>query len=448
MYASTTLAHHVEPIRDTLLNCDEQALKQNLNQVPDEVFFALPYELGYDELRSLLLHAEPQQADKLLLSMPPDWRRPVLTLLPESQVAAFVLNYLPVGEAVKTLKECPSSLRHKLVKLLESEEKGIEILSDLPYIKESAGGLMSTELVCIQSNWTVGRCIDEIRDQTARVKELYSLFVVDTRGILIGRVPLRRFLAATPQTLVADLVNEQIVSVMAHAEPQEVAETLEKYNFEALPVVSARGKLVGRVRKRDVAQYFVEKKHTEVSEPEPEEDESILGLAKARLPWLLIGMCGGLLGAETMGLFQNELTVLPALAFFVPLVMATGGNVGIQSSTVVIQALADKKKGKESASRRIFKSGTLAVVNGWFISLLVFAANVAIFQNDFDMSMTVSIALFCVVLVASFLGTVLPLVMNRLGVNPALAAGPFITTANDLVGITVYFTVARMMYTF
>ncbi len=445
MFAADHQVLPLHPLYDAAAAQAPADMREYLSMLKQDGLQDLVFSLGYDDLRYVVLNADKEKADFILCSIPQNLRRTILTLFPAERIVAFLLEYSSVSECVLSISDCPLPLRNQIVSLLKKESKGIEILAVLPTVKESAGGLMSTELVRIQGQWTVGRCADEIRSQTERVKELYSLFVVNEQGILLGRVPLRRFLATMPKVVVGDLLSEQIVSVMAHDSPQEVAEVLEEYNFEALPVVNAKGQLLGRIRRRDVAAYLTEKEQ-QPEEKEKMADESILGMTKERLPWLLIGMCGGLLGAETMGLFENELSIVPALAFFVPLVMATGGNVGIQSSTLVIQALADKNTSGESPFKRVVKSGALAVVNGWFISLLVFAANVALFQNDFDMSMTVSMALFCVVLVASLIGTLLPILMKRLNINPALAAGPFITTANDLIGITVYFTVARMMY--
>jgi len=175
-----------------------------------------------------------------------------------------------------------------------------------------------------------------------------------------------------------------------------------------------------------------------------EEDDSIWVLTRARLPWLIIGMAGGLLGAQFIGLFEENISLVPAMAFFIPLITATGGNVGIQSSSIVVQTIASRSFIAESIFRRLFKVLLVAVVNGLALAAIVFGANLLLGQ-DIKLASVVAIALFSVVLLASFMGTVTPILLDKAGVNPALASGPFITTANDLLGLAVYFTVAHLL---
>jgi magnesium transporter len=228
-----------------------------------------------------------------------------------------------------------------------------------------------------------------------------------------------------------------------------VAEIMKKYDLESVPVVNVQGQLVGRITIDDVVDVITEQaeedRHlmTGISE-NIEEDDSIWRNTRARLPWLLIGIAGGLMNAKFMGLFEVQLARVTAIAFFTPLIQATGGNVGIQSSSLIVQSLANPDFVDEGLWKRLVKVFFVAILNGLFLSVLVFGANILLF-DEYTLSLVVSIALFSVVVFASFIGTLTPLVLNRLGFNPALAAGPFITTVNDLLGLTLYFLTVRLL---
>jgi magnesium transporter len=233
-------------------------------------------------------------------------------------------------------------------------------------------------------------------------------------------------------------------------EDVEVAQIMQKYDFDAVPVVDARGRLVGRVTIDDIVDVITETAEEERQlmtgvSSDVEEDDTVWAISKARLPWLIIGMAGGMLGAQFMGLFQEDIILIPAVAFFIPLITATGGNVGIQASSIVVQTLASSQIFVESMGRRLVKVLFVAIVNGMILSIMVFGV-IMLINRDQSLAMTVSLSLLSVVLLASFMGTVTPLVLHKLGVNPALASGPFITTTNDLLGLAVYFTVAHTLF--
>ena len=248
----------------------------------------------------------------------------------------------------------------------------------------------------------------------------------------------------------ADIFDEDLVSVKTDMEDVEVAQIMQKYDFDAVPVVDARGRLVGRITIDDVVDVITETAEEERQlmtglSSDVEEDDTVWAISKARLPWLIIGMAGGMLGAQFMGLFQEDIILIPAVAFFIPLITATGGNVGIQASSIVVQTLASSQVFVESMGKRLAKVLFVAVVNGMILSLMVFGV-IMLINRDQSLAMTVSLSLLSVVLLASFMGTITPLVLHKVGVNPALASGPFITTTNDLLGLAVYFTVAHTLF--
>src|SRR5690606_14371634 len=274
-------------------------------------------------------------------------------------------------------------------------------------------------------------------------------FVVDEQDKLLGKVTLQNLIITEARKKVADIYEEDIVSVQTYDEDVHVVEIMKKYDLESLPVINVQGQLVGRITIDDVVDVITEQAEEDrqlmsgISE-DVEEDDSVWRNTRARLPWLLIGIVGGLMNAKFMGLFEAELSRITAIAFFIPLIQATGGNVGIQSSSLIVQSLANPGFVYDGLWTRLAKVFLVALLSGISLALLVYGANVLIFSEQ-KLSIIVSVALLSVVVFASFVGTITPLILNRFGFNPALASGPFITTTNDLLGLTVYFFTVHLM---
>ncbi|MBC7487091.1 MAG: magnesium transporter, partial [Cytophagaceae bacterium] len=337
----------------------------------------------------------------------------------------------------------------EVIALLTNTEKATYIRDLLHYDEDCAGGLMAKELVKANINWTIRQTIEEIRKQTRAVEKMYSVYVVDDIGRLIGRVSLKKIILADDHTLISDIYDEEVVAVESYLSDVEVAELMSKYDLEAVPVVNIQGQLLGRITIDDIVDVITEQADQErqamagISD-DVEEDDNVWLLSKSRLPWLIIGMAGGVAGSRFLGLFENLIALVPTMAFFIPLITATGGNVGIQSSSLVVQSLAGG--GDDSFSfARFFKSFVVSLINGLVLAVLVFGMNY-IFGEELRMVIVVSAALMGVVVVASFLGTITPLILDRFGINPAIASGPFITTANDLIGLAIYFSLAYLLY--
>lgn len=353
-----------------------------------------------------------------------------------SDDTADILNDLPVKEREQVLSRLDPELRAQVTELLRYEE-------------DVAGGLMAKELIKARYYWTVVECIEEIRKQAENVDRFYAIYVVDENDLLLGRVALQDLILKDAKTIVGDITEKDGVSVETYFSAKEVADLMKKYDLESIPVVNVDGKLVGRITIDDIVDVITEQAEAErqamsgISE-QVEEDDSVWRNTRARLPWLLIGIFGGLMNAKFMGLFEAELARVTAIAFFTPLIQATGGNVGIQSSSLVVQSLANPDFVDEGLWKRLLKVFFVALLNGVVLAVLVLGANVLLF-GEYELSMVVSIALFSVILFASFIGTITPLLLSKAGFNPALAAGPFITTTNDLLGLTVYFFTVHFM---
>ncbi|HZB13490.1 MAG TPA: magnesium transporter [Chryseolinea sp.] len=426
---------------------DEQFIRHALAHVKPADIASLLYEFNSEESKYVMDLLDIEIQAEIISDLDKDTRKKFLKVYPPSGIINF-LNQLASDDTADILNELPIKEREQVLSGLEPELKQ-QVTELLRYEDNVAGGLMAKELIKARYNWTVVQCVDEIRKQAENVNKFYAVYVVDEADRLMGRVALQDLIVSDARTIVADIIEKDVIAVETYLEDWEVAEMMKKYDLESVPVVNVQGQLVGRITIDDVVDVITEQADEErqimagISE-DVEEDDSVWRNTRARLPWLLIGIAGGLMNAKFMGLFETELARVTAIAFFTPLIQATGGNVGIQSSSLIVQSLANPDFVDEGLWKRLIKVFFVAILNGVVLAVLVFGANVLLF-GEYQLSLLVSLALFSVVLFASFIGTITPLVLNRFNFNPALAAGPFITTMNDLLGLTVYFFTVHLL---
>lgn len=426
---------------------DHAFIRDTLNGIKAEDISALLYEFNAEESKYVMDLLSIELQSEIINDLDSDTRKEYLKVYQAQEVAVF-LNQLDSDDVADILHELPVKIREQVLAGLGVELR-TQVTELLRYEANVAGGLMAKELIKARYDWTVVQCVDEIRKQAENVSKFYTVYVVDENDRLLGRAALQDLIISDARTIVGDIAEQDIVSVETFMEDWEVAEVMRKYDLESVPVVNVQGQLVGRVTIDDVVDVITELAEQErqamtgISE-NVEEDDTVWRNTRARLPWLLIGIAGGLMNAKFMGLFEAELARITAIAFFTPLIQATGGNVGIQSSSLIVQSLANPDYVDEGIWKRLLKVFFVALLNGVFLSTLVLGANILLF-GEYSLSMVVSIALFSVVVFASFVGTVTPLILNRFGFNPALAAGPFITTVNDLLGLTVYFFTVHLL---
>jgi magnesium transporter len=415
---------HPADITNLLYNFDSAACKY--------IISLLPYGVGAE----------------ILTNLDSETRKKFLKVYDSGEFVEFI-PYMDSDDAVDILTETPVRFREEVIARMNDPEMANHIVELLRYDEDCAGGLMAKELIKANINWTVVRTIEEIRRQAENVEKIYSVYVVDDQDILLGRVSLKKIILAKSHTLIKDIFEEEIVFIETYRDQNEVAEIMQRYDLESVPVVNIQGKLLGRITIDDVVDVITEKAEEEINlmsgiSETVEEDESVWVSAKSRLPWLLIGMTGGLLGAKFAGMFEMQIRLVPAMAFFIPLITATGGNVGIQSSTVMVQSLGNKSLNSLTFIQKLGKTLLIAMVNASILCLGVLALTLLL-GNPLQLVLTVAVAIFSVVILASLMGTLTPYLLDKAGVNPALASGPFITTANDLLGLAVYFGVAMWM---
>lgn len=430
---------------------DSNYIKEKLEGLRPADISSMMDEMNTEQCIFLMHVLEHEISSEILSNLDEDTRVEFLRNFKPNEIAQWI-DHMDSDDAADLLNELPLKIREEILAFVEFEQAGY-ITDLLHYEEDSAGGLMAKELIRANLNWTVVQAIEEIRRQAEKVEKIYSLYVVDDRNVLLGRVSLKKIILASDEVRIKDIYEEDIISVRTYEDEDDIADMMRKYDLEAVPVVNARNELMGRITIDDIVDVITEKAELDrqlmagIAE-DIEEDDGVWTLTRARLPWLIVGMAGGLLGARFMGLFEADLAMLPALAFFIPLITATGGNVGIQSSSIILQSLASKSSFmKDNYLARLIKVILVAIINGLVIGLIVFCFTFVL-DVSIKLAITVALALFFVVLLASIMGTITPLILDKMNINPAVASGPFITTANDLLGLAVYFTVAHFLFGF
>ncbi|MEA1896300.1 MAG: magnesium transporter, partial [Bacteroidota bacterium] len=318
------------------------------------------------------------------------------------------------------------------------------------YDEDSAGGLMAKELIKVNENWTLNTCLIEMRKQVDKIDEVYYVYVVDDDEKLKGTVSLKKMLLSDNRKKIKDIANTEIISVKTETPSEEVANIMDKYDLVALPVIDSLGRLLGRITIDDVVDVIKEEAEKDYQMAsgileDIESSDSIWLLTRARIPWLLIGLIGGVLVAKVIGIYEFDLGTYPEMAFFIPLIAAMGGNVGVQSSAIIVQGLANNTLGIGTTYNRLLKELSVATINGLVLSALIFVYNYFT-SPEFALTLTVSIALFSVIIFASLFGTFIPLFLDKVKIDPALATGPFITTLNDIMGLFLYLMLGRILY--
>jgi magnesium transporter len=440
---------YIDQVEEAIERKDSEFILSTMADMYPADITTVLYELDANESKYVMDLLPPEVGSEILSNLDYDIRTDFLQYFTSAEIARYI-NLMHSDDAVDILNEQSVQTREEVIALIENEEKAEDILDLLHYEEDCAGGLMAKELIKVNLNWRVRQCIEEIRRQAEDVERIYTVYVVDNKDILVGRVSVKALLLSRDDKLVQDIYSTDVISIESFRDENEVVSVMQKYDLEAIPVVNIQGRLLGRITIDDVVDVMQEQAElsrqlmTGISE-NVEEDDSVFRISRSRIPWLIIGMVGGLMAAKFMGLFEKDIAILPALALFVPLITATGGNVGIQSSSIIIQTLSSNAVMFDKFAQRMFKLILVALLNALIISSLVFAFTYLSWQ-DLTLSLVVSVALFSVVMLASMMGTLTPMVLDKVGINPAVAAGPFITTANDLLGLAIYFGVAHLLY--
>ena len=434
----------------------EQRNANALKKRADEYHYAdlaeIVDELSIEEGIYLIKLLDSEKTSDVLTEVDEDIRESILELLSVKEIAEEV-EELDSDDAVDLIAELPEARQAAVIAQIEDDGRAQDIQELLAYDEDSAGGLMAKELVKVNENWTVTKCVREMRTQASEVKRVHSIYVVDDENKLIGRLSLKDLLTANDKAKVKSVYIPKVDYVSISEQGEEVAKLMAKYDLEAVPVVDDEKKLLGRITIDDIVDFIKEEAEKDYQlaagiASDVEADDSIVELTRARLPWLILGLFGGLGSVFILEGFEQVMQhpSYKTLFFFTPLIAAMAGNVGVQSSAIIVQGLAnDIVKG--SLFNRLMKEVGLSLINGIALStlLLVFGYFTGL---ETSVSLTIALSMLCVIVVSALVGTFVPIILDRNNIDPAIATGPFITTSNDIFGIFLFFYIAKVILGF
>lgn len=388
-----------------------------------------------------------ETAAAVLIELDDDIREKLLIDLSPKKIAEDLIENLETDDATDIILELPKQKKEAVLSHIENPKHASNINALLEYKENTAGSLMAKELIKVNENWNTVQCLKEMRKQAENIKTVHTIYVVDDQNNLLGLMSLRKLLLAEKKTEIKKIINKDIISVQASEQNENVANLMQKYNLVTMPVIDDFGKLIGRITVDDVIDIVKEEAEKDyqlasgISE-DIESNDSIWALTRARIPWLIIGMIGGIIGAQVIGLFDLKSNF--ELAFFIPLIAAMGGNVGVQSAAIVVQGIANKKIKVEYIGIRLIKELGVGLFNGLICAIIIFSCALILGYNIY-LCLTVSISLLAVTVFAAIFGAFIPLTLNKYNIDPALATGPFITTINDVFGLFIYFWIGQII---
>ena len=437
----------LEEIRQLIAENKDAELQSMMKEFHYADIAEIADEMEVEEATYLIKLLDSEKTSDILAEMHEDIREAILKNLTAKEIAVE-LSELDTDDAADIINELPKELVQEVISEIEDREHAKDIVDLLRYEEDSAGGLMAKELVKVNENWTVTTCVKEMRAQAENVTRVHSIYVVDDEGKLKGRLSLKDLLTASTKSHIKDIYIPKVDSVNVNERGEEVARIMSKYDLEAIPVIDEIGRLVGRITIDDIVDVIREEADKDYQmaagiSQDVEVSDSIWILTRARLPWLILGLLGGLGAAAIMGTFEDMISKHAILFFFTPLIAAMAGNVGVQSSAIVVQGLAnDDLKG--SVRNHLLKEMLLALLNGLILAILLLFFT-WVWKGTFATALAISLSLIVVIVVAGFIGTFVPLFLHKRNIDPAIATGPFITTSNDIFGILIYFSIAKII---
>jgi len=437
-------------IRSRIANDDSSWLKEEVLHLHYADIAEILDELSNEEAKYVyyLVEDEDLQAD-ILMELDEEVRDRFISSLSTKEIADQLEN-LDSDDAADILADLSKEQIHEVISQMEDDDAAEDIVDLLNYAEDTAGGLMQKEFFQAHVEWTVRRALIELRKQAEDVEKVYNIFVVNESDQLVGVLSLKRLLFADTKTTIEELYqSKNIIKVKTSDTAEEVARIMEKYDLVSIPVVDYQNKLVGRITLDDVVDFIREEadKDFKMATGISEASDGSASLWKAgfsRLPWLIIAMIGGTIGAKVIAGFEVGISKIPALAFFIPLITAMGGNVGVQSSAIVVQAIAKGDIGLKRVFPRLAREAGIGLMNGLILSALIFG--VAFLFSSVELAIVVSLSLLTVIVFAATFGTLFPLILHRYRVDPALAIGPFVTTLNDIIGLFIYFSIGMLLF--
>ena len=441
---------YISYIKELIEQKDSVLLQENLSKMHPADIAEICSELDLEEARFLYRQLENEKAADALTEMDEDLRNELLEELPSEAIAKRFVNYMDTDDAVEIIRDMDEEKQEEVLSSLQDIELAGDIVDLLQYDEDTAGGLMSTEMVVVNGNWSMPECLKEMRQQAEELDDIYYIYVVDDDERLCGLFPLKKMITSPSVSKVKHVMETNIISVDVDTPIDEVTMLIEKYNLVAIPVVDKINRLVGQITVDDIMDEVREQTEhdqqlTAGLTQDVETSDNVFVQTKARLPWLIIGMLGGIGSSLLLNCFTNTLGSHPEMALFIPLLAGMGGNVGTQSSAITVQGLANNSLNPHHIFRHILKEMVVAIINATILSLMVYVYNFFVYGAVDIVTLAVPLSLFVVVLFASAFGTFIPMVLERININPAVATGPFIQIINDLSGMTFYMIISMAL---
>lgn len=441
----------IQNFEDLIAEKKDRELHESLKDIHYADIAEIMNELDTEDALYIFNLLDSEVTAEILLELDEDVREKILKTLSPKEIAEE-LDELDTDDAADIISELPQDRKEEVLSELEDLDHAKDIVDLLRYDEDSAGGLMAKEYVSVNENWTVLTCVKEMRKQAENVSRVHSIYVLDDFGKLKGRLSLKDLLTTSTTAHISEVYIPTVDYVKVDTKDVEVARIMQKYDLEAIPVVDEMGRLVGRITIDDIVDVIKEEADKDYQlaagiSKDVEADDGILDLTRARLPWLILAMIGGFIAVNVARSFEDAMDNFGVLFFFTPLIAAMAGNVGVQSSAIIVQGLANNTI-SGSIWSRLGKEVSLSLLNGFFLAILMMVGSHFLLGVDYIIGITVSISLISVIIIASLIGTFVPILLNKYGIDPALATGPFITTSNDIFGILIYFSIAKSILGF
>ena len=441
---------YIDHLKDIITEKDDAKIKEILDELYPADIAELYQELDLQEAIYLYLLMDGEKAADVLMELDEEDRHKLLKELPNELIAKRFVDNMETDDAVDLMRELDEDSQEEILSHIEDIEQAGDIVDLLKYDENTAGGLMGTEMVLVNENWSMPECLKEMRQQAEELDEIYYVYVIDDDERLRGIFPLKKMITSPSVSKVKHVMQKDPISVHVDTPIDEVVQAIEKYDLVAIPVVDSIGRLVGQITVDDVMDEVREQSERDYQlasglSQDVETDDNVLRQTTARLPWLLIGMIGGIGNSMILGNFDSTFAAHPEMALYIPLIGGTGGNVGTQSSAIIVQGLANSSLDAKNTFKQITKESVVALINATIISLLVYTYNFIRFGATATVTYSVSISLFAVVMFASIFGTLVPMTLEKFKIDPAIATGPFIAITNDIIGMMLYMGITVLL---
>ncbi len=430
----------IEEVKSYIEQDNEQALKKIVDEIRAADVADLIEHLKPDERLFIFKLLEPEGAGEVFVEIEPPVQEGILKELDNQEISEIVQE-LDSDDAADLVGDLPAARAREVIETVD-DEVSEELEKLLPYAEDTAGGIMGLEFIAVKADVTLQDAIETIREKKEEVENLYYLWVIDDFGRLVGVISLKDLLLASPSRRVGEIMNPEVISVNSQADQEEVVFLVKKYDLVNIPVVDEHHRLIGRITHDDIIDVIEEEVDEDISLmagviDQEMAEESTFKISKARLPWLVMGLFGGILAAVVINQFESSLEKILALSFFFPVIMAMGGNTGTQAATVVVRGLATGDVSLVHAGKRLWREMRVALING-VICGAILGLIVGIWLSDYGLGLIVGMALILIVISSGFIGAAVPMALKRLNIDPALGTGPFVTTSNDILGLFIY----------